>query len=130
VTGSPFEARLVTDPDASPQLEVTTSSGVFRGSRVFEGGRRPLLTGGIFRAAPALGPPFLEFSVRQSTLWLRRGSQSTSLLLPRDAIQVSGAMVAGNGSLYVSTMGDGLFRWAPDAAASTSAGEVASPAQR
>lgn len=130
VTGSPFEARLVTDSDASPQLEVTTSSGVFRGSRVFEGGRRPLLAGGIFRSSPAPSPPYLDFSVRQSTLWLRRGAQSTSLLLPRDALQVSGAMVAGDGSLYLSTMGDGLFRWAPDAAPSPSPGNVASPAQR
>jgi photosystem II stability/assembly factor-like uncharacterized protein len=120
VAGSPSEARLVTGPDATPQLEVTTSSGVFRGVKIFEGGRRPLLAGGIFRSpVAAASAPYFEFSVRQSTLWLRRGEQSTSLLLPRDAVQVSGALVAGDGSLYVSTMGDGLYRWTPDAAAAS-----------
>ena len=130
VTGSPFEARLVADPDGAPQLEVTTSTGVFRGTKIFEGGRRPLLSGGIFRSSASLSEPYFDFSVRQSTLWLRRGAQSTSLLLPRDALQVSGALVSGNGNLYVSTMGDGLFVWAPDSAESRSSGEVAVSAQR
>ena len=126
ISGSPHDARLVNGPDAAPQLEVTTSSGVFRGATVFEGTGRHLLSGGIFRSPTAVDAPYFEFSVRQSTLWLRRGAQSVSLLLPRDALQVSEAMLAGDGSLYVSTMGDGLFRWSSEPQGATSSAAAAS----
>ncbi len=131
ISGAPYDARLVNGSDALPQLEVTTTSGVFRGSTVFEGTGRRLLSGGIFRSPAATNSPFFEFSVRQSTIRLRRGEQSVSLLLPRDALQVSAAMLAGDGSLYVSTMGDGLFRWSPEKdAPSASAGGSAASAPR
>ncbi|MGH9442193.1 MAG: hypothetical protein ACRD16_07940 [Thermoanaerobaculia bacterium] len=125
VAGSPSAARIVSDANSAPELEVTTSAGIFRGTRVFEGSRKALLSGGIFRSSRPASEPYFEFSVWQSTLTLRRGAQSTSLLLPRDALQVSGAQVAGNGNLYMSTMGDGLFVWSPDVAVPRSSGDVA-----
>jgi hypothetical protein len=37
------------------------------------------------------------------------------LILPRTELQVSDAILAGDGSLYLATMGDGLFLYAPEA---------------
>jgi hypothetical protein len=82
----------------------------------------PLLSGGIYRKADpsAAGNPFLRFDVHESSLTIRRGTQTASLVLPRSELQVSGAILAGDGSLYLATMGDGLFLYSSEPPGATS----------
>lgn len=124
VVGAPIDAEMVTDATGRPQIEVRTSAGSFRGSTLFEMSRRPLLTGGMFRKPDSAGiaNPFLSFAVHASRLTIQRGGEAASLVLPRAELQVSGAIVAGDGSLYISTMGDGLFRYTPDVPAGPAGG--------
>ena len=123
VSGSVIDAEVVSDGAGRPQLEVRTSSGLFRGTTLFEKSRVPLLSGGIYRTPDPADArnPFLRFDVRDSSLTVRRGGEAASLLLPRAELQVSDAILAGDGSLYLATMGDGLFRYTADVAG-TSAG--------
>ena len=116
VTGTPSDAQIVTDATGRPQLEVRTSAGLFRGTTLFEASRRPLLSGGMYRKPDpsAASSPYLSYEVHAGRLKIQRGGETASLILPRGELQVSGAIVAGDGSLYVSTMGDGLFRYSPD----------------
>jgi len=78
--------------------------------------RRPLLSGGIYRKydTEAASHPVFRYDVRESRLTIRRGAETASLELPRGELQVSDAVIAGDGSLYLSTMGDGVFRYTPD----------------
>jgi len=116
VSGTPLEAELVSDATGRPELEVRTSSATFRGSAQFEMSRRPLLSGGIYRKydTEAASHPVFRYDVRESRLTIRRGAETASLELPRGELQVSDAVIAGDGSLYLSTMGDGVFRYTPD----------------
>jgi hypothetical protein len=59
--------------------------------------------------------PYLRFDVHESNLRIRRGTDTALLILPRTELQVSDAILAGDGSLYLATMGDGLFLYAPEA---------------
>jgi photosystem II stability/assembly factor-like uncharacterized protein len=124
ITGTPIDAEIVSDATGRPELEVRTTAGLFRGSTLFEASRRPLLSGGMYRKPdPAeRANPFLHFAVHESNLMIRRGDEAASLALPRGELQISGAVIAGDGSLYLSTMGDGLFRYTPDVAAAGGSG--------
>ena len=64
--------------------------------------------------------PFLRFDVHESNLTIRRGTETASLVLPRSELQVSGAILAGDGSLYLATMGDGLFLYSSEASGGAS----------
>lgn len=111
VTGSPSEADLMTGPSGLPVLEVRTSTGLFRtDGDGFAQVRRGLLSGGMFlkNAAEPISPYF-RFFVNAGALTLRRGAASGTFLLPRDELNVSDAVLAGDGTLYVATMGDGVF---------------------
>jgi photosystem II stability/assembly factor-like uncharacterized protein len=116
VTGSPIDAELVTDATGRPELEIRTAAATFRGSTLFEMSRRPLLSGGIYRRydADAVAHPLFRYAVQASRLTIHRGAETASLELPRGELQVSDAVIAGDGSLYLSTMGDGVFRYTPD----------------
>ena len=116
ITGGVLDAELVTDGAGRPELEVRTSTGLFRGVTLFEKSRVPLLTGGMYRKAdPAEARnPFLRFDVHESNLTIRRGTETASLVLPRTELQVSDAILSGDGSLYLATMGDGLFLYASE----------------
>jgi hypothetical protein len=122
ITGGVLDAELVTDGAGRPELEVRTSTGIFRGVTLFEKSRIPLLSGGMYRTADpsAARNPFLRFDVHESNLTIRRGTETASLVLPRTELQVSDAILAGDGSLYLATMGDGLFHYAPEAPAAAS----------
>jgi photosystem II stability/assembly factor-like uncharacterized protein len=123
VTGTPLSADLLAAPPGDPQLEVRTSDGTFRqDGAVFARTSRPRLAGGMFRKDVADGRPYFHFSVDSDTLTLHRGAERASVLLPRDELKISGAILAGDGTLYVATMGDGLFRFKPGAEGSTPAG--------
>jgi len=122
ITGGVLDAELVTDGSGRPELEVRTSAGIFRGVTLFEKSRVPLLSGGMYRKPDPSGDrnPYLRFDVHDSNLTIRRGTQTASLVLPRSELQVSGAILAGDGSLYVATMGDGLFLYSSAAAGASS----------
>lgn len=116
ISGAPEEAEIVSREGARPELLVRTSSGTFRGEGdAFErSAARPLLSGGIFRKESVPEEvPFFHFDTRGDTLFIWRDGIRASLSLPRDALQVSGAVIAGDGSLYVATMGDGILRYTP-----------------
>lgn len=114
ISGTPISAEVVTDATGRPELEVRTTSGLFRGTRLFER-TRALLSGGMFRTEAAASSPYLRFDVHDDNLTIRRGTEAASLLLPRGELRVTDAILAGDGSLYVATMGDGLFRYVPEA---------------
>ena len=116
VAGAPIDAELVSDATGRAELEVRTAAATFRGTTLFEMSRRPLLSGGIYRKydPEAAGHPFFRYDVRDNRLTMRRGAETASLELPRGELQVSDAVIAGDGSLYLSTMGDGVFRYTPD----------------
>jgi photosystem II stability/assembly factor-like uncharacterized protein len=116
VSGTPLEAEVVSDATGRPELEVRTSSATFRGTAQFEMSRRPLLSGGIYRKydPEASAHPFFHYDVQESRLTIRRGAETALLELPRGELRVSDAVIAGDGSLYLSTMGDGVFRYTPD----------------
>jgi photosystem II stability/assembly factor-like uncharacterized protein len=122
ITGGVLDAELVTDGSGRPELEVRTSAGLFRGVTLFEKSRVPLLSGGMYRKPDPSGDrnPYLRFDVHDSNLTIRRGTQTASLVLPRSELQVSGAILAGDGSLYIATMGDGLFLYSAAPAGASS----------
>ena len=116
VAGAPLDAELVSDATGRAELEVRTAAATFRGTTLFEMSRRPLLSGGIYRKydPETAGHPFFRYDVHDNRLTMRRGAETASLELPRGELQVSDAVIAGDGSLYLSTMGDGVFRYTPD----------------
>ncbi len=124
IAGAPLDAELVADATGRPELEVRTSSEIYRGTVRFEMSRRPLLAGGIYRKydPEAAAHPLFHYDVRDSRLTIQRGAETASLELPRGELQVSDAVIAGDGSLYLSTMGDGVFRYTPDNARSGAGG--------
>ncbi|MGE5247516.1 MAG: WD40/YVTN/BNR-like repeat-containing protein [Verrucomicrobiota bacterium] len=128
VTGDPWEASLVTGASDRPVLEVRTSNGVYRqsGGAFIQVGRR-VLSGGMFlKDAGKESSPYFRFSVAGGTLTLLRGGSAGTVTLPRDELQVSDAVLAGDGTLYVATIGDGVFLYRPERAASAAAGAVPS----
>ncbi len=125
VTGNPWEADLGRDGSERPALEVRTSSGVYRqsGGAFVQVGRR-ILSGGMFlKNGGEDSSPYFRFSVNAGTLTLLHGGSSGSVVLPRDELQVSDAVLAGDGTLYVATIGDGVFLYRPERSAA-----AASPA--
>lgn len=122
VAGNPWQANLVTGGPDQPVLEIRTSSGIFRGmgDAFVQVGRR-VLSGGMFLKNGGEEPsPYFRFSVNAGTMTLLRGGSSGTVLLPRDELQVSDAVLAGDGTLYVATIGDGVFLYRPETAASAS----------
>lgn len=116
VTGDPFSAKLVRTAAGEPRLRVTTSDGVFEGDgRHFSFLHRNYLTGGVFRAsAEPPEAPLVGYSVANNQLTLTKGDRRRVLELPHSDLDVSDAILAGDGSLYVATMGSGLFRYTPE----------------
>ncbi|HKB69333.1 MAG TPA: hypothetical protein VKH46_00695 [Thermoanaerobaculia bacterium] len=131
ISGTPVDASLVSDATGRTELEVRTTSARFRGTTLFEVSRRPLLSGGMYRKTDpaAAAHPFFRYDVRDSRLVIRRGTESAALELPRGELRVTDAIIAGDGSLYVSTMGDGVFRYTPDNVPETAAGSSAGSAK-
>jgi photosystem II stability/assembly factor-like uncharacterized protein len=127
IAGSPVDARVLQSPGGEPELEVITSAGVFRGlGSEFTRSDRPMLSGGLFlQESPDRRDPYFRFQAAGDTLFLSRGNRKAELPLPRPEISVSDAAIAGDGSLYLATMGDGLFRYVPGGAGG-SAGSSAS----
>jgi photosystem II stability/assembly factor-like uncharacterized protein len=124
VSGVPVDAELVSDATGRAELEVRTSSATYRGTTRFEMSRRPLLSGGIYRKSDpeSAAHPLFRYDVKATRLTIRRGADTASLELPRGELQVSDAVIAGDGSLYLSTMGDGVFRYTSDNARASSGG--------
>jgi photosystem II stability/assembly factor-like uncharacterized protein len=120
VAGNPSDANLVADPAGGPILEVRTSSAVYREEASgFTQTRRRLLSGGMFLKNED-SPPYFRFLVSAGSLTFLRGASAGTVLLPRDELKISDAILAGDGTLYVATMGDGIFLYRSESAAAGS----------
>jgi photosystem II stability/assembly factor-like uncharacterized protein len=132
--GRPEEAELVTGADGSPVLEVSTSSGDFRleGDRLVRSGRRRLAGGRFLQGATEAASPYFRFAAGSGTLTVWRGNSVGRIGLPRAELAIADAVIAGDGSLYLATMGDGLFVYRSERAAAvgTASSQAAAGAGR
>ena len=112
-------AELLADTNGRPLLEVRSGDTLAHWdgeSWTTTTKKKPRLGGGIFMQNAAAVKPASGWSHLQDvdgTLWWQEGPSRRAFTSPRPALVLASAAAAGEGRVYVGTMGDGLFLFEP-----------------
>ena len=120
VPGSPravAASELRADRNGNPMLEIRSDEGlsVWDGQS-WSGRKKPLLSGGIFKQAPATDSPvggYFNLQEVGGTLFWQEGRSRRAFTSPRAALTLASAAQVAGGRVYLGTMGDGLFLFEP-----------------
>jgi hypothetical protein len=109
--------ELLADKNGEPLLEVRSNEALaYWDGASWSTKKKAALGGGIFMQNAAAAKPIAGWSNLQDvggTLWWQEGARRRAFTSPRPALVLAAAAAAGDGRVYLGTMGDGLFLFEP-----------------
>jgi len=109
--------ELLADKNGEPLLEVRSNESLaYWDGASWSTKKKAALGGGIFMQNAAAAKPIAGWSNLQDvggTLWWQEGARRRAFTSPRPALVLAAAAAAGDGRVYLGTMGDGLFLFEP-----------------